>query len=184
MWTYHCQNLFLNRVQQLKNPCCLTFVYACCLRITQFIVEQRQALESSGNSAYSQQRKTTVPHVGSHLGLCAEADRRTQGKRAAAPHILADKGVVAPLRQGGPWEWALVRASLGVSPPWMDESRRYYVVSSLIGRPGEDILQKNDDLSRLCTQSARSRKKKITHGPRTRVLWLAKLTNSYWGRLR
>ena len=35
-------------------------------------------------SAYSQQRQATVPHGGSHLGLCAEADRRhAQGKRAA-----------------------------------------------------------------------------------------------------
>lgn len=35
-------------------------------------------------SAYSQQRQATVPHGGSHLGLCAEADRRhVQGKRTA-----------------------------------------------------------------------------------------------------
>ena len=35
-------------------------------------------------SAYSQQRQATVPHAGSHLGLCAEADRRhVQGKRTA-----------------------------------------------------------------------------------------------------
>ena len=35
-------------------------------------------------SAYSQQRQATVPHGGSHLGLCVEADRRhVQGKRTA-----------------------------------------------------------------------------------------------------
>ena len=35
-------------------------------------------------SAYSQQRQATVPHGGSHLGLCAEADRRhVQEKRTA-----------------------------------------------------------------------------------------------------
>ena len=46
--------------------------------------KQRQALEGPGMSAYSQQRQATVPHGGSHLGLCAEADRRhVQGKRTA-----------------------------------------------------------------------------------------------------
>ena len=94
----------------------------------------------------------------------------------AAPHILESRRVDSSFwKKGGLSGWAMMgvrRASLGVSPPRMAEGRRYYAVSSLIGRPGEDILQKNDDLSRLCTQSARSRKKKITHGPRTRVLCL------------
>ena len=62
------------------------------------------------------------------------------------------------------------RASLGVSPPRMAEGRRYYAVSSLTGRLGEDIPRMGDDLSRLFTQSARSRKKKIIQGARTRVL--------------
>ena len=35
-------------------------------------------------SAYSQQRQATVPHGGSHLGLCAEAHRsHVQGKGTA-----------------------------------------------------------------------------------------------------
>ena len=41
-------------------------------------------------STYSQQRQATVPHGGSHLGLCAEADRRhVQGKRT--PMVIVNR---------------------------------------------------------------------------------------------
>ena len=58
-------------------------------------------------SAYSQQRQATVPHGGSHLGLCAEADRRhVQGKRTAvvivnrARDLLLLLMLLAPAERG------------------------------------------------------------------------------------
>ena len=86
-------------------------------------------------------------------------------------HILGrDEGGLLLFEARGPIKWAFRQASLRASLSQMAEGLRYYGVISLIGGQALGRAQKCGGFSRLCTQSGRSHKKKIGHGPRTRVL--------------
>ena len=75
-------------------------------------------------SAYSQQRQATVPHGGSHLGLCAEADRRhVQGKRTAVAIVNRARDLLLLLMLSAPAERGLFVKKIVVPRKKPDEER-------------------------------------------------------------
>ena len=75
-------------------------------------------------SAYSQQRQATVPHGGSHLGLCVEADRRhVQGKRTAVVIVNRARDLLLLLMLLAPAEWGLFVKKIVVPRQKPDEER-------------------------------------------------------------
>ena len=75
-------------------------------------------------SAYSQQRQATVPHGGSHLGLCAEADRRhVQGKRTAVAIVNRARDLLLLLMLLDPAERGLFVKKIVVPRQKPDEER-------------------------------------------------------------
>ena len=75
-------------------------------------------------SAYSQQRQATVPHGGSHLGLCVEADRRhVQGKRTAVVIVNRARDLLLLLMLLAPAERGLFVKKIVVPRQKPDEER-------------------------------------------------------------
>ena len=75
-------------------------------------------------SAYSQQRQATVPHGGSHLGLCVEADRRhVQGKRTAVVIVNRARDLLLLLMLLAPAERGLFIKKIVVPRQKPDEER-------------------------------------------------------------
>ena len=75
-------------------------------------------------SAYSQQRQATVPHGGSHLGLCVEADRRhVQGKRTAVAIVNRARDLLLLLMLLAPPERGLFIKKIVVPRQNPDEER-------------------------------------------------------------
>ena len=87
------------------------------------------------------------------------------GAKGSFRYLGRDEGGLLLFEARGPIKWAFRQASLRESLSQMAEGLRYYGVISLIGGKALGRAQKCGEFSRLCTQSGRSHKKKIGHGP-------------------